>query len=505
MVNRIERFADSVIGLFSPKREAQRLYYRHRVQLARQYLQRYAAGKTFRQSGDWTPASQSINDLLTMYNATIRGRVRQLIRDFPYFKRALQVLIDYCVGDGLELQARTKKLDGSFNLSLNQKIEDAWKFWGDEADFNGKLHLYEMMRLGKRQEVETGEFIVVRTGKDTPGRYLPLALQMYEADWVTDIGVNPADGNKINQGVEYNPKTGEPVAYHFTDPDSWGKSIRVEADRVLHGFETLRPGQFRGISLFAPAVMVAHDLSDYMDAEIDAAKMAARYLAFIETPDIAGFQQGRAKTPSETTDTVKKIEEMETALIEYLNPGEKVHIASHERGGSNFEAFARFILRMICVATDVPYELLSGDYGQLNYSSLRGVRNDMQKHFLPMQRRHVRQFCSPVHRWFMDATVLNGRLALTYYMQNPWPYLDVFWQTPGLEAIDPLRESKADVDRIDNLLVSPQEITARRGRNYEDVLDELEEAERMQKERNLEVKKKTSTSVAGNPAAVAKQ
>ena len=123
---------------------------------------RYSAAETNRMTGAWSPTNNNINDLLLTANAKIRSRVRQLVRDFPYFARAVNVLTDYTVGEGIKFQSRLKLDDGSFNKILNTKIEDAFKFWNDEADISGKLSYYEMMRLSKRQDVEVGEFLIVK-------------------------------------------------------------------------------------------------------------------------------------------------------------------------------------------------------------------------------------------------------------------------------------------------------------------------------------------------------
>jgi hypothetical protein len=86
-------------------------------------------------------------------------------------------------------------------------------------------------------------------------------------------------------------------------------------------------------------------------------------------------------------------------------------------------------------------------------------------------------------------------------MSNPRPWLACQWQTPGVESIDPLREGKAYLDQINGLLRSPQEVTARRGRDYEDVLNEIAEAKRMADARGLsplDVK----TALASAPGSV---
>lgn len=485
---------DSLIGIFSPKAQFKRKAYRNASKS-------YVAAKTFRQAGDWSPAWQSVNDLLADANTTVRNRVRDLVRNFPPFKRSVDIIVDYVVGPEITYYPRVRKIDGSLNEKLNRKINDAWDYFSEEADYSGKQHLSELMRLAKRQECECGEFILVRRQITNGNRFIPLAYQIYEPDWLTDFNVTGWKNNPVSMGIEHNETSGQVIAYHFTDPDSYGKSIRILADQVIHGYELKRPTQLRGVSELVTAVMLAHDLSDYMDAEIDAAKIASRYLAFVTSSDIPSFQSGRTTDPETATDTVSKIEEIESALIEYLNPGETVEIAKHDRGGSQFEAFVKFVIRLISVAINVPYEILSGDYTDLNYTTIRAMRNDMQKHFLPMQKRQVNHFCEPIKKDFLESCVMAGRLKLPNFIFDPWFYYKCYWQPPGLEAIDPLKEGKADIDRIDNLLMSPQEVANRRGRNYEEILEEIAEAKRMQEEKKLTAKS-TSTSTANNPAAL---
>ena len=74
----------------------------------------------------------------------------------------------------------------------------------------------------------------------------------------------------LESALEFNPpdvlQRIESALNNFTDPDSWGKAKRIKAEDVIHRFETLRPGQLRGISPFASAILIAHDLGEYIDA-----------------------------------------------------------------------------------------------------------------------------------------------------------------------------------------------------------------------------------------------
>jgi len=502
MLTALGRGIDALVTAFSPAWGLRRRLYRERSAT-------YAAAQTHRLTGDWAPVDSTVNDIIRASNALIRPRIRQLVRDFPYFARAVDAAVDFTVGPGITYQARVRDSSGgALDRALNQRIEDAFHFWADEADAAKKLHYYEIMQLAKRQDMECGEFILVTTDLYDRGRYLPFALQIYEPDWLTTANdtVSVTDAaNAVDQGIEYRTATGEVVAYHFTDPDGWGKSVRIPAKRVIHGFRALRPGQLRGVSPLVAAVLMAHDMHDYIDAEIDAAKMAAKRLAVVTSDDPYARQAGLAETDA---DTGAKIEEMENAIIEYLRPGEDITIATNPRPGDNFGNTVRFLVNMLSVVSGIPYEILSADYRGLNYSTSRTARNDFAVQLRGVAARHVRHFGMPTLNGFLGAAVTYGRLDLPNYFVNPSFYARASWQPPGMESIDPLRETKARISEVTALLRSPQEIIRARGGDPERVLQEIADFKAWADDQGLDFQAlidSVGTGVKNNPAAVAQQ
>ncbi len=489
---------DKLVGVFSPRAEVKRRYYRA---INLRASNKYAAAKTNRMTGAWSPTDSGVNDIIEASNSEVRNRVRQLVRDFPYFARALNILVDYTVGEGIIYQSRVKDSAGNLTKKINQQNEDAWNRFAEEADIAGKLHLYEMMRLAKRQDAESGEFVLVKTKSNAQNRFIPLAYQLYETDWLCDWNRKPnRESNEISQGVEFNRYTGKVAAYHFYKPDSMYRmeTERIPANNVIHGFQTLRPGQLRGISPFAPGVLVARDLSDHMDATLDQAKMASKWLAFVTSPDAMNRQLG-VETDS---DTQQSIEELENGIIEYLNPGEEIKFPPNPHPNDTFDPFVRLILMMFCAVSGAPYELISMDYRGMNYNTGRTSRNDFMHQLKPVKNRHVRQFCEPVLRDFMDTAVMAGRLSHPNYFNNPYPYLSAYWQGPGQASIDPLKETKAHVDQIKASINSPQRICRARGDDFYEIVKELQEAKQAVDGAGLNWSDAVSTSTANNPAAV---
>lgn len=514
---KIINLIDSIVTAFSPKKGLQREFYRNRLGNTKSRSAQYAAAKDSRLGGSWSAIDSNVNAIIGISAPKVRSRVRQLVRDFPYFTRAVNILTDYTVGQGIIFQSRIRRPDETLDKNLIQKTEDAFNFWADECDVAGKLHYYEMMQLAKRQDSECGEFIIVKTKHRERNKYLPFALQIYESDWLTSKNDSyPAARHsdiEIMQGVEYSKTTGVVSHYHFADPYGWGESfggvkvhskghtVRIPAKNVIHGFKLLRPGQLRGISPFTSAVIVADDLDTYMGSEIDAAKMASKYLSFVKTPDPAGRQAGRVDTDSSTGN---KIEEMENAIIEYLAPGEEIEIVSNPRPGSNFSPFVKLILQMISITVGAPYELLSGDYSGMNYSTGRTKRNDFSQELRPIAARHIRHFGMATFKPFMESAVMHGKLPFPQYFTNPIPYLRSEWQPPGMESVDPLRETKARVDEVKAGLRSPMEIVRSRGRELEEVYKEIKIGKDMAKDHDLDFSE-VNTNLANNPAAVSDQ
>lgn len=503
---------DSAVGIISPRRALIRRAYRERLNNVSQRAEMYAAAKTTRLTGAWNPTNSNVNDIISASSPYLRARVRQLIRDFPYLARAVNILVDYSVGTGIMYQCTVEDADGKRDKTTIKKIEDAVKWWMDEADASGKLHYYDIMRLAKRQDIESGEFLIVKTfPKKIANQYIPYKLQIYEPDWLTSskdryatggIDINASEKDtEIRNGVEYYKLTGRVKGYWFADPNYGGNAVYVDAKDVIHGFDMLRPQQLRGVTPFAAGVLIANDLSSYLDAEIDAAKLAAKWLAIIETPDPTARQMGLTTQTAGNGTDIQKIEELENAIIEYLRPGEKINMQGANRPGTTFAPFVRLVLTMLSIVTGAPYELISGDYQGLNFSTARIVRNDFSQQLRPISTRHIRQFAMPSVNTAIDIAVLTGKLTLPGYWQNPRRYYASEWQPPGMDAVDPLREAKGQIESISFGLKSPQEVARERGRDLEDIYKEIAAAKEMAAEMGLEFES-ADMPEKNNPAAV---
>lgn len=438
---------DGLIGIISPRAEAMRQHDRF---LAASY-RGYAAAKKDLQTGGFGLGDQNVNRLIGQDAPLIRARVRQLCRDFPYFARAVEAGVNINISTGYLFQ-----FDYEGNEAINQQVEEAWAEYCDTFDF------VETCRLAKRQEIEVGESFCL-TPLDPEDKVAPVKVQMYEPEWLGGHWAAPHDPAKaeVINGVEVDKKTGQVIAYHLQDPENLGQYLRVEAAHAIHTFQKQRPGQLRGVSPLVSAVLAAHDIGEYVGAEVDGAKKAAHYLAEVKTANPARFASLHGGKKDQ--DGVR-VQELQKGLMAIFHNSDTFKLIEHNRPGSQFEPTVNFIVRMIAVAANLPYELGSGDYRGLSWSSGKLIRADLLQQTRPGQRRLARQFCQALFSRWLDAKVMLGGLRLPGYWAQRGRYQRAAnWIPPGIEGVDMLRDAVAMLALMAAGLEAPQNAMAKQG------------------------------------------
>ncbi len=192
------------------------------------------------------PESGSINNLFSQDQGHLRSRSRDIVRNNSFAANIVDVIVSNCVGTGIKPQSKAK------DPELRQKIQELWLRWTDEADSSGINDFYGLQALVCRSMIEGGEcFVRLRTRKREDGLCVPLQLQVLESEHLDNKSNQTlANGNIIRSGIEFN-RLGQREAYYLfrehPGEGSFGESVRVPANDVLHIYRPLRPGQIRGV------------------------------------------------------------------------------------------------------------------------------------------------------------------------------------------------------------------------------------------------------------------
>jgi lambda family phage portal protein len=451
---------DRVVSFIAPRRGLDRV----RARAAQTLLERhYEAATPGRRSQGWHRSSGDANAGNGRALGPLRDQARDLVRNNGYAEAALDVIVNNTVGWGIVAAAASK--------------HQAWKRWSTTTacDADGRSDLIGIQKTVMRAVVQDGEVLVRRRWRRLQdGLPLPLQLQVLEADFLdTGKDTTLANGHVVVQGVEFDA-LGRRVAYWLfrAHPGSssgflstsslLGPSYRVPAEDVLHIFKPGRPGQVRGPSWYAPVLLKFRDFDELDDAQLMKQKIAA-CLAIITT-DVNGEPSavGTASTNAATGDHLDLIG---PGAIINAPIGRDIKVVEPPRVGE-YGAFAATQQRGIAAGLHVPYEEMTGDYSQVNFSSARMSRLRHWASVLDWRWQiQVLQLLNPVWAWGMQASELAGIE----------PIDTTEWTAPPMPMIEPDKEGLAISRNVRGGVMTPSEAIRERGYNVDEFLAEYAE------------------------------
>ncbi|MEW5422663.1 phage portal protein [Amorphus sp. 3PC139-8] len=419
-------FLDRAIGAISPKAAAERLYWRTVIDEARGF----DAARLDRRTRGWQATGTSANAEAASGLDRLRFRCRELERNNAYAAAIFRRLPSHMVGGGI-----TPRISGK---RISKRVRDNWWKFVSTSDRHTRTSFNAQLWLACRAIVRDGEVLLV--WRDTPDVDAPIAVDVLEADHL-DTGKTEARGDAtIIQGVEFNAD-GERVAYWLFDhhpgevvsrsATRW-QSRRVDATRVDHVFDVLRPGQARGIPWLAPVALKMRDIAEYEDAELIRKKIEACFTAFVKKIDEGA---GTIAQSSKEKETGRRIERISPGLIHYLGVNEDVQFGSPQSSAGIGE-YLRVQSQSAAAGAGVTYSMMTGDLSQANYSSMRAGKLDF---WLDLDHWQwdmiVPMILAPAWRRVHQAFARVGK--------GPRDVPPCDWSMPPRPMVDPDKDGKA--------------------------------------------------------------
>lgn len=385
----------------------------------------------------------------------MRDRSRDLVRNNPYAAKALRVLVSNSVGVGINPSIKNKKI-----LSL-------WNQWIKECDADGQIGFYGLQRLIVRTVYESGECLIrKRIRKKEDGLVVPIQLQVLEPDYLDSNKTETLrNGGYIQNGIEYDA-IGRRTAYwlYKQHPGEAAPllngltSSRIDAEDIIHVYEKHRPGQSRGVPIFAPAMMTQNDLDEYEEATLVRKAAEACIAAFVQSDD-----ENAALGASSIEDN-RRIEELAPGMVEYLSSGESVTF-NNPPASTGYAEYVNTRLHAIAAGIGITYEQMTGDLSQVNYSSIRAGTLDFRREIEQFQwLTFIPMFCERVMTSWLNVAALAHNIKTD---------IEVEWTTPKWDWVDPVKDIKGEEMEIALFLKSFSEAARQRGQDLELVLEEF--------------------------------
>ena len=423
----------------------------------------YAGQAQGRLSGDWRAPSTSADAEVAGAGMMLRDRMRDLVRNNPMAAKAIQVLVSSAVGYGIRPRARTK------NKALNKKVDALWAKWAKECDADGHTNWDGVLGLAVREMLEGGDvFAIRRWRRKSDGLSLPLQIQLMEADHLDANRFTHDPRGRTSQGIEYDA-IGRRVAYHLfpdhpgdTTRATWGRldSRRVKAEDVAHLFERQRT-QNRGVPWGTPSLRALRDFDDWQLSELTRKKTEACLVGVVvgaedENPSVGSpsLQDGSGRT----------IEQFEPGMFAYTYGAKDIKFNQPVASAGIYE-WNSVQLHIIASGFRVPYELMTGDLKQVNFSSSRVGLNEFRRMVEAMQwQLIIPMYCQPIWEWFCESAFAAGLIAT--------PTIPVEWAPPKFDSVNPLQDATTDLLEVRSGFATPQQMIAKRGYDPRLVMEE---------------------------------
>ncbi len=425
----------------------------------------YEGAKQGRHFGGWNTTSTSANAEIGPALVRLRNSSRDLFRNEPLARKAINEIKTKTIGTGILPHSLAK------NKRTRRVIDERFKPWTEECDADGRQTYQALQSLGLKTILESGEVI---TKYEIPERKKDLLrLRLLEPDYLDPSRTLIGMDTYTVQGVEFDSNTRRRVGYWLFQghPGDTFNSFKqgsltselVDARFVEHGYEVERIGQVRGVPRCAPVIARMRDLGDIEHAIRMKKKVEACFAAFLHEID-PGDSIGNFQTEKDSQSNLPVVN-IEPGTVKTLRGNQNITFANPSGNGAEPE-YVRLQQRVIAAGWLVPYEVLTGDLSQINYSSYRGGLLGFRDMIEELRWNVVVPWiCTPVYRRFVDMLYLNGEINEPDYA--------VEWSEPAFDMLDRNEESKADISQVRAGSMSWGQMVSRQGLDPDAQFDEL--------------------------------
>jgi lambda family phage portal protein len=387
-------------------------------------------------------------------NAWAKGITQTLANDMVGTGPRLQLVIDT-----VSAQSMSTNTLASSNRWL-QRVERLFNEWATEIGLAAKLRT---MRMAKAVD---GEAFAVFTTNPALRSPIKLDIQLIDADRVASPNTSLPNARYVD-GIRFD-EHGNPESYDIltdhpgTDQGtiSSGQTYQtVPASQVIHWYRQDRPGQDRGVSEFAAALPLFGQLRRYRAAVMAAAETAA---------DLAGVIRTNTASVDPASLVAGDSVNIEQRMLLTLPEGWDISQMKAEQPTTTYEQFSDNNLNEAGRCVSMPLNVAKGNSQKHNYAS---GRLDHQQHHKAIVIERSGCESSVLSRIFY-VFELEARQEMTLPETLDRKSWSVSWFWDGFEHVDPLKEAKAESEKLNNHTTTLAEVYARKGKDWREAIEQ---------------------------------
>jgi len=470
-------------------------------------VRRYKAAASDRISN--FPATFNAHGISDDVRAAVRGLIshsRHVSQNNDYLKAFYGLLRRNVIGrKGIELKPQARKINGELDTDANRKHKAAWDEWARKGNCTvcGRYSWKAVQRIAISSCARDGFFLLRLYRGPQFGMY-GFQVQILDALMLDlDMIRQSPDGGFILCGIECNV-FGRPVAYHMFKSNPGrsgfhGERIRVPADDIVLLYNPYDLAtSVLGVPWAHTALRRMGLLGDFEEAAVTNARWGASKMGFFVKDPVKADDEDKTLEPNKkgeagkTSDKKQEtgegegdeddntpgeplIDEIEPGLLETLPEGWDFKGFDPAFPNGDIGPFNKAMLRGSAAGLGVAYSSLANDLEGFSYSGLRAGLGEERDEWSILQDWFAEDFCGPVHGAWLKMALMTGALNLP--LSKIDKFATVSWSPRGWRSVNPKDDAISNQMDMKNLVKSPQEVCAEKGRSFEEVLDDFKEAE----------------------------
>jgi len=382
--------------------------------------QTFVAGGNHRLLADMSMVLTDPSWTWTWEAGIMAARAQELVANDPFSQAMVAAKLDNTHGPaGLRVKSLAYLTDSGVTTTaeraLRRKVERIIdRSRGHTFSADGLLTRRQLMRQLDWCATVLGEGYLVRVLKDGAAHYTRWRLVRPERVSNPD---NVPNNPRLYEGLELDA-SGEVIAIWVrTDVvGEWGSRNESKWQRipiiakdgtrnVIRRTGLLLPGMLRGVSMFAPLVLLVKQLQGTMEAHVTTKRAQAcmPIITYTDDPDALkeAEENGTLLTPYATFAPLK---------VFYARLGTQVVLPTIDFKGDDYKAFVTTMYRVLTAAWAMPVEVVLCQMGEASLASARAGLDQLDRTAQTWQIDHVEQAEQPADRAAIAEGVASGEL-----------------------------------------------------------------------------------------------
>jgi len=451
----------------------------------------YDAGKTGRLREDWGTSTSVPYYELFNSQKKIRARSRDLYKNDPTYRAAVNAIVNRVIGTGLKPKPRVVDTNGRAVEGINRQLERHSQRYFESVEWDaGKRHRFigEGQRLGLKTQLISGDVILNATNAKK-GSYLPIAWQMVEIDRLDDAHDKFIRTYELSKEVKQTvhginlDENGAAVSYWFN-----GVEKPVSAKNVIHSYLQERPEQYVGEPLGTAILDSAYDKHEMDEDYVLKSRAVAKFLWWLSTLANTSWPN----SGDQDSDGVIKMDSITSVRTQEMPDIFKMP----DNVSETVEPLLRMKKHDVCSGMGISYISVLLDMSGVNFAA--ASMTDIKEHINmgTLREKFVASFCQPSWEKFVMALVNDGKidgLSPSQFANDPWKYTRAEWVGNPREFADPLKTAKAKIALVDSGLRTLTEDLAERGKDVGEYIREKQKEKEMLDEAGIDMPSEKST------------